>query len=256
MSTSRSFDAAASTFESYRSLPPGVPEAIRATIWSAVRLSAPARVLEIGAGTGRIGKAFAAAGDFYVGVDTSLAMLQEFPANSGNCVLVQADGRQLPFRKDAFDVVLLMQVLSGVNDWQGMLNEVRRVLQPGGSVVVGHTVRPESGVDAQLKCQLKAILEGMDVIRHRSHESRKEALAWLRSSAVRYMHFEAASWHVNVSAQDFLVRHRTGARFAALPVEVQEQALNKLRIWAETRFGSLDTGFQENRSFELDIFEF
>ena len=38
-----------------------------------------------------------AAGDFYVGIDTSLAMLREFPATSGDCVLVQADGRDLPF---------------------------------------------------------------------------------------------------------------------------------------------------------------
>jgi ubiquinone/menaquinone biosynthesis C-methylase UbiE len=255
MSTSGTFDAAASTFESYRSLPPGVPEAIRTVIWDALDLASPVRVLEIGAGTGRIGKAFVGAGDFYVGVDTSLTMLRHFPANSKDCILIHADGRQLPFCDDVFDLVLLMQVLSGTADWQGILNETRRVLLPGGSVVVGHTVRPESGVDAQLKRQLKAILEGMNVVRHRSHESRKEALAWLRSSAVRYMHSEAASWQVNASAQDFLVRHRTGARFAALPAAVQEQALKQLADWAEMTFGSLDAGFQEKRSFELDIFQ-
>ena len=109
MSTSGTFDAAASTFESYRSLPPGVPEAIRTVIWDALDLASPVRVLEIGAGTGRIGKAFVGAGDFYVGVDTSLTMLRHFPANSKDCILIHADGRQLPFCDDVFDLVLLMQ---------------------------------------------------------------------------------------------------------------------------------------------------
>jgi ubiquinone/menaquinone biosynthesis C-methylase UbiE len=256
MSSSGSFDAAASNFESYRPLPTGVPEAIRAAIWSAVRLSAPARVLEIGAGTGRIGKAFTEAGDFYVGVDTSLAMLQEFPAKFGNCLLVQADGQQLPFRRDTFDVVLLMQVLSSVSDWHGVLSEVRRVLRPGGSVAVGHTVGPESGIDVQLKRRLTAILSELQVDWHRPEKSRRQALAWLESSSLRHVHSQAASWHVNVAPQEFLLRHRTGARFAALPATVQEQALNKLRVWAETSFGSTNTAFQEIRSFELDVFEF
>jgi len=197
-----------------------------------------------------------AAGDFYVGVDMSLAMLREFPANSKSCFLTQADGRQLPFCDGAFDVVLLMQVLSGVDDWRGMLNEARRVLRTGGSVVLGHTVSPESGIDAQLKRRLTDILDEMQVVGHRPQKSRQQALVWLESSAVRHVHSHAASWNVNATAQEFLVRHRTGARFAVLPVTVQEQALKQLAAWAETSFGSLDAGFQERRSFELDIFEF
>ena len=74
--------------------------------------------------------------------------------------------------------------------------------------------------------------------------------------AVRHVHSEAASWSVNVTPRKFLTRHRTGARFAALPVTVQEQALEQLAVWAEMTFGSLDTEFQEQRRFELDIFEF
>ena len=73
---------------------------------------------------------------------------------------------------------------------------------------------------------------------------------------MRHVRAHAASWNVIATPQEFLVRHRTGARFAALPVTVQEQALKQLAAWAETSFGSLDTPFQEQRSFELDIFEF
>ncbi len=254
--TESAFDATASNFERYRPLPAEVPEAIRAAIWAALRPSAPARVLEIGAGTGRIGRAFVTAGDFYVGVDTSLSMLHKFSANSMSCFLAQADGRQLPFRDGTFNLVLLVQVLGGVGDWLGILSETRRVLLPGGSVAVGHTVSPESGIDAQLKRQLAAILEEMGVGWHRPQESRINATAWLESSTLRHLHAQAASWSVITTPQEFLVRHRTGARFAALPVAVQEQALTQLAAWAETRFGFLEARFQEKRSFELDIFEF
>jgi ubiquinone/menaquinone biosynthesis C-methylase UbiE len=249
------FDATAASFERYRSLPSRVPEAIRSAIWAATSLPTQACVLDVGAGTGRIGRAFIDAGDFYAGVDMSLAMLREFPASPRTGILALADGRQLPFRNGVFDVVLFMQVLSGAGDWRGILDEARRVLRPGGSVAVGHMISPESGIDAQMKNQLAAILEEMQVAWHRPRESRRQALEWLESSAKRHVHSVAAAWTVNTTARVFLDRHRTGARFAALPAEIQERALEKLRAWAQDTFGAV-VSFQEKRSFELDIFEF
>jgi ubiquinone/menaquinone biosynthesis C-methylase UbiE len=250
------FDSTASTFERHRSLPTEVPEAIRSAIWSAVGLSAPARVLDIGAGTGRIGRAFVAAGDTYFGVDTSLAMLREFSANSSNCTLTQADGSHLLFPDGSFDIVLLMQVLSGASDWKGIVSEARRVVRSGGGVVVGHTVNPESGIDAQLKRHLKGVLEELKVDLFRPEQSRRRALEWLEVAAVRHVHLIVASWNATATPEAFLQRHRTGAKFAALPAQVQEQALDKLRTWARVTYGSLDTELAETRSFEIDIYEF
>jgi ubiquinone/menaquinone biosynthesis C-methylase UbiE len=250
------FDLSAGSFEHHRSLPAEAPTAIRSAIWAATRIPTPACVLDLGAGTGRIGRAFVAAGDFYAGVDTSLAMLREFSASSGNGFLALADGRRLPFKNSAFDVVLLMHVLSGVGDWQSVLHEARRVLRAGGCLAVGHTVSSESGVDAQLNRRLRTILEEMGVAWHQPRESRRQALAWLESSARRHVHSVAATWNVNTTAREFLERRRTGARFADLPSGIQTQALEKLRNWAETTFGSFDAAHAETRTFELDIFEF
>jgi len=234
-----------------------VPEAIRSAILQATRKEPPARVLDLGAGTGRIGKAFVAADDFYVGVDASLEMLQEFllTTRTPPC-LAQADGRQLPFRDGAFDVVMLMQVLSGTGNRRGLLNEARRVLRPGGAVVVGHRVAPAAGVDAQLKKRLAYILETMGVERHQGKQLRDQALAWLGSSAALRLSLRAATWERNPTPREFLVRHRTGARFAALPDAVQDEALQKLGAWAEKTFGSFDASSREEHSFELDVFRF
>jgi ubiquinone/menaquinone biosynthesis C-methylase UbiE len=251
-----SFDTTASSFERFRLLPSGVPDRIRSTIRTAASITSISRVLDVGAGTGRIGRAFLEAGDFYVGVDTSLAMLREFQAGSNRGFLAQADGCQLPFPDGAFDIVLFMHVLSGARDSRALINEARRVLRPGGVLAVGHTVIPEPGIDEQLKHQLRLVLKEMDVDWHRPRESRREGLAWLESLAARHVYAQVASWKVSARARDFLLRHRSGARFASLPTAVQEQALQKLGAWAEKTFGSLDAKSDEQRSFVLDIFEF
>jgi ubiquinone/menaquinone biosynthesis C-methylase UbiE len=250
------FDAVAPTFERYRALPRGVPEAIRSAILQATRKQPTARVLDLGAGTGRIGKAFVAADDFYVGVDASLGMLQEFLLTTRTLCLAQADGQQLPFRDGAFDVVMLMQVLGGAGNWRGLLSEARRVLRPGGAVVVGQRVAPAAGVDAQLKKRLAAILETMGVEWHQGKQFRDQALAWLGSSAALRLHLRAATWERNPTPREFLVRHRTGARFAALPDAVRDEALEKLSAWAEKTFGSFDAACREEHSFDLDVFQF
>jgi ubiquinone/menaquinone biosynthesis C-methylase UbiE len=188
-------------------------------------------------------------------------MLQEFSVKpefheSKTSLLAQADGKQLPFRNAGFDLLLLMQVLSAAGDWRQLLDECRRVLRPGGTIAVGHTRSPESGIDAQLKGRLATVLEEMQVPWHQPRESRRQALAWLEAASVRHWYREAASWKVMTSAEEFLSRHRTGARFAALPPAIQEEALARLRSWAETNFGSVNTGSEEKYSFELGIFEF
>ena len=254
------YDATASSFERYRSLPASVVESIRAAIKNTTRLPDQARVLDLGAGTGRIGKAFLAAGDFYLGVDSSIGMLQEFSGKpefreSKTSFLTQADGRQLPFQNAVFDLVLLMQVLNSAN-WRPMLDECLRVLRPGGIVAVGHTKSPESGVDAQLKRQLATILEAMQVPWHQPREWRRQALAWLEVASMRHWHREGARWKVTTSAEEFLARHRTGAKFAVLSSAVQQESLTKLRAWAEIKFGSANASFEEQHSFDLDIFEF
>ena len=255
-SITSTFDNSAATFERYRSFPAGVPEAIRATVWKSVRNRRLARVLDVGAGTGRIGNAFVEANDFYVGVDASLAMLQEFRRHSPAASLIQADGTCLPFNSQVFDVVMLMQVLSGAQNWRGLLDEARRILRPVGAIVAGHTINPSDGVDAQLKRQLRTILEDIGVEFHESNRARKQSLAWLESSATRTTHVTAASWVGERTPREFLIRHRTGARFSALPLPIQEEALQKLSAWAEETFGSLDSSHTEEFGFDLDVFEY
>lgn len=250
------FDAAASTFERYRAFPAGVPEAIRDGVWKAAGNPQNARVLDLGAGTGRIGRAFQAAGDFYIGLDSSFEMLREFHQRQPEARLVHADGAKLPLRDGEFNLVMLMQVLSGARGWRALLQEVCRVLHPSGLLVVGQTVAPESGVDTQMKTRLGAILEDMGVAGEQPRKRRGEALSWLQSKATYTASAIAATWTVDRTPRVFMERHQTGNRFSALPPSVQQEAFRQLTPWAESTFGSLDTVFSEGHRFELQVFQF
>ena len=230
-----------------------MPASIRSEILAWLAPLALNRVLDLGAGTGRIGRAFVEAGDLYTGVDLSFEMLRKFGTASA---LVQADGEHLPFPDQVFDVVLLMHLLSGLDRWRQVLAEVRRVLSTGGIVAVGHTASPPDGVDQQLKRRLSSVLEQEGVSPPHPKERRRDALAWLESNAERTRSFTAGSWTSRRTARNFLARHRTGGKFGALPFAIQERALELLARWAETQFGSLDAEFEEQFQFVTYLFRF
>jgi ubiquinone/menaquinone biosynthesis C-methylase UbiE len=251
------YDLIAPTFDRHRTLPDGVAEAIRATVLDTVGISSP-RLLDLGAGTGRIGWPFVAADDDYVGVDLSFGMLRAFierAAHDGRSPrLVQAGGQHLPFRDATFDTVMLIQVFGGMPGWRPLLAEARRVLRRTGVLMVGRTRAPPDGIDERMKQHLAVILDGMGVQRD-GMNPRGDALRALEEAASA-TRIDAARWNAERIPRGFLERHATGARFSALPQAVRDEALRKLGAWAVATFGSLDSVFSEPHAFELRVFRF
>jgi ubiquinone/menaquinone biosynthesis C-methylase UbiE len=253
------YDVVAPTYDEYRTLSDDVVERIRVTILEASGPSSRPRLLDLGAGSGRIGRAFVAAGDDYVGVDLSLGMLRQFTqradTNGHPPRVAQADGQGLPFADGAFDAVMLIQVFGGLRGWRRVLAEARRVLRSRGALVLGRSMMPEDGVDARMKERLAAILAEMGVAPHEKN-AREDVHHWLDSTARGGASIVAAMWNADRTPRGFLDRHRTGARFSVLPEPVKEEALRTLRVWAVTTFGSLEAVSSERHVFELRVFTF
>lgn len=253
------YDAVASSFDCHRALPDGVADAIRSSVLASIGGPPRPWLLDLGAGTGRIGRAFVKAADNYVGVDLSLGMLREFAhrtVQDGRITrLALADGERLPFRDAIFDAVLLIQVVSAARNWRLLVAEARRVLQPEGTLVVGRAVLPDDGIDARMKRRLSSLLEEMGIPSY-DMNTRGVAQPWLESSAKASTRIVAAQWTAERTARGFLDRQTTGARFSALPAQSREQALHKLAAWATTEFGTLDAAFSEQLAFELRLFKF
>ncbi len=93
------------------------------------------RVLDAGCGTGRNFPLLAVAGvTAFEGCDLSARSLAKAALRGAR--VAQADAEQLPYRDASFDRVLSTYVLTSVANWRRALEELVRVLKPGGRLVV------------------------------------------------------------------------------------------------------------------------
>jgi ubiquinone/menaquinone biosynthesis C-methylase UbiE len=131
------FDRAAEYYDSTRGLSDaGVA---RQTELLMGELSGRGRVIEIGVGTGQVALPLHDAGIPLVGMDLSSPMLAKLREKSGGNApfpLVQADATRMPFRDRAFGAAYLRWVLHLIPAWPIALDEMVRVVEPGGDVLV------------------------------------------------------------------------------------------------------------------------
>jgi ubiquinone/menaquinone biosynthesis C-methylase UbiE len=91
-------------------------------------------LLEVGAGTGYWLRRLPYPRK--VGLEPSEAMRRLGQARAPEAVWVAGRGEDLPFAEGSFDLVLLFTTLEFVEDVEKTLSEARRVLRPGGALVL------------------------------------------------------------------------------------------------------------------------
>jgi ubiquinone/menaquinone biosynthesis C-methylase UbiE len=103
------------------------------------------RILEVGPGTGlqalHVASLLGASGRLDI-VDIQQPMLDHVmrraaAKKSGPIVPARADARELPFDDGSFDAAYLVTVLGEIPGPAAAIREIRRVLKPGGRLVVG-----------------------------------------------------------------------------------------------------------------------
>lgn len=129
------FDRAVDYYDRTRALPPGVEAAMVEVVGSELR--GRGRVLEIGAGTGRIALPLLEAGVDVFGLDLSAPMLERFVEKAvGPARVVQGDATRLPFRDGSFGAAFGVHVLHLIPQWETAVRELVRVVEPGGVILV------------------------------------------------------------------------------------------------------------------------
>ncbi len=105
------------------------------------RFPRDARVLDLGCGAGVLTERLVAAGHNVDAVDMSPDMV-EFSKqrlskyDSSKYRLARAECSALPFSDDAFDVVACIGVFGYMDDVDAAIREIKRVLRPGGTLVL------------------------------------------------------------------------------------------------------------------------
>lgn len=116
-------------------------------------------LLDVGCGQGRLMKLLASRARRLVGVDIDptarrLARAEVLLAGLPNCSLRQGDMYALPFAEAEFDTVILDDVLAGAARPAAAIGEARRLLRPGGRILI--LAAANSHTEARLRSDFAA----------------------------------------------------------------------------------------------------
>jgi ubiquinone/menaquinone biosynthesis C-methylase UbiE len=140
-------------------------------------------VLEIATGPGLLAKHVAPAAKRMTATDYSDGMIAE--AKKGECpdnlIFEVADAVSLPYEDESFDAVLISNALHVMPEPEKALEEIDRVLRPGGILIAPNFVEHKAGVGSRL---WSGILK-LAGIKFEHQWSGQEYLDWLESHGWR-----------------------------------------------------------------------
>lgn len=113
---------------------------IRTPLYEAAGLHRAQRILDVGSGSGSVTAELAAFADV-VAVDSDGTMARRTQSHGVPCL--HADGANLPFPDASFDAAVCNLTLMWAPDPQAVVNEMARVVRPGGVVLA--TMEPDYG---------------------------------------------------------------------------------------------------------------
>lgn len=254
-----SFDRVAGIYDATRGLPPDASTQITDAVLAAVAATPATRFLEVGIGTGRIGFPIAARGVAYTGVDISAAMLDvlrhkaEHAGIGDNLQLLQGDITALPFADEQFDVVLGVHIFHLVSEWRRAIAEARRVLRPGGTLVVGanHAFSTEPG--EVIRRQWLEFAHAMNAPTRPENGSWERLEALLIESGGYPALFRVAQWSEELRPIELMEsqRNRTFSHSWDIPDEMLVPLHEQMLLWGQQKWHDLTLPVPTQQEFQL-----
>ena len=254
LTQSISFDRAAEFYDRTRKYPPEVSAQIADSV---VRLvPAQARLLEVGIGTGRIAKPLMARGLNVAGVDLSRRMMEKLaatlPEGWPKPQIAQANAAYLPLQSRVFEAVVAVHVFHLIAEWHRALEEIQRVLQPGGMLLAGHDGREPDSAHKRLRAHWSTIVNAYTQKTEQPgvHDF-EEMFRILKQSGADMDEIMATEWVSDFNLAGYIesLEKRIYSSTWRVPPEILPECVAELRAWARDEFGSLDKTYQVKRGF-------
>jgi SAM-dependent methyltransferase len=246
MSDSIRFDTAAGHYDTTRAIS---DESMERTIsLLASELRDRGRVLEVGVGTGLLALRLHEREIPVSGLDLSAPMLAKLVEKAGGHApfpLVLGDVRRIPFGDDAFGAAVARWVFHLVPGWEAAVDELARVVRPGGTVLVNlgdfratwHVVERFLRSAGDMPFSV-----GLDP---RQPERLDESFA-RRGATVRLL--DPIPSRDDTTVGEFLEEVEAGQHSWSwrVPPDVRERIIPDIRAWAGEHFGSLDAPLERD----------
>lgn len=201
----------------------------------------PTRALDLGCGAGHLSFAMSPQVGSVVALDPSTGMLDQVKAEAArrglDNIQTQCSGAEtLPFADASFDLVATRYSAHHWTDLDAAMAEIRRVLAPGGHLLV---IDLEAPADALTDTHLQAI----ELLRDRSHVRDRSDAEWrgmLRGIGVELLVMER--WSTRLEFPSWIARMHTPATKAevirTMLVEAPSEVRDALRVEADGSFSA------------------
>jgi SAM-dependent methyltransferase len=171
---------------------------------------------------------------------------------------VIGDAAALPMQAGRFEAVISVHVFHLIATWRLALDEVRRVLAPGGVFLTGYEWRPPDTPGARLMERWREIVRargfGDNYVGPHDFDDIRAAL---EAMGGRLAERAVGEWTVTrtLARQIETIEHRTWSSTWNVPAEFFPRCLAELRAWAAAEYGRLDQAHQVPHRFIWQRFE-
>lgn len=93
-------------------------------------------LLELGCGEGRGVELLAPLAESYIGIDKIKSVIEDLEAKFPDYQFMSGVFPPFPFEDNSFDSIVTFQVIEHVKDDEGFIQEIHRVLKPGGMALI------------------------------------------------------------------------------------------------------------------------
>ena len=200
----------------------------------------------MGIGSGLIAQPFLRAARDYVGIDLSRGMMRLIASKAlglRDLRLTQADCAKLPFAAAAFDIIHAVRVFHHLPDWRDCIDEARRLLGPGGVLVIVENIAPAGAEPPPwgiVQEKWDEILRGLGVgdegIRHGIWLTDDIMRQYLVATGARAEAVDLLTYIEKPVSPRIMVERRAARMFSSdwrLPPEIHRRATRALRDWLE-----------------------